>query len=197
MENLKCLRCNGEWSPRSETKIPKNCPKCNSPYWNTPRKNRTAEILATTAGVAATPTENVQLNCRLKDCGHTWTTRGGKLPSVCPKCHSKNWNAGIAPSEAKDFLRRMYNMIGGDVYQFAEIIGMSAPSLAKHLRGEPMTLSMLESVADILRSKGYTVKSMEQHAEARAKLEALIQGSEDGKPTSEQWEAYHKSLKEI
>ena len=33
---LKCNRCNHSWHPRSSNE-PKNCPKCNSPYWNKDR----------------------------------------------------------------------------------------------------------------------------------------------------------------
>ncbi len=35
---LRCLRCGHEWIPRSEAR-PGNCPKCNSPYWDKPRKS--------------------------------------------------------------------------------------------------------------------------------------------------------------
>lgn len=42
----KCERCNHEWLPRDitskldklNTNLPKVCPKCKSPYWDTPRK---------------------------------------------------------------------------------------------------------------------------------------------------------------
>ena len=36
MNNLKCLRCGHDWVQRVEN--PKHCPKCISPYWNTPRR---------------------------------------------------------------------------------------------------------------------------------------------------------------
>jgi DNA-directed RNA polymerase subunit RPC12/RpoP len=35
MKTYKCLRCNRKWIPRKDS--PKNCPKCNSPYWNKKR----------------------------------------------------------------------------------------------------------------------------------------------------------------
>jgi len=35
----KCNRCGHSWIPRIE-KEPKNCPKCNSPYWNKERKKQ-------------------------------------------------------------------------------------------------------------------------------------------------------------
>ena len=46
IEAFKCERCGHIWLPRGiESKIdklddaePKVCPKCKSPYWNTPRK---------------------------------------------------------------------------------------------------------------------------------------------------------------
>src|SRR3989304_2769376 len=34
---LACLRCGHSWSPRSD-QLPRNCPGCNSPYWNRPRR---------------------------------------------------------------------------------------------------------------------------------------------------------------
>ena len=33
-----CFRCYHTWKKRKANN-PKNCPKCNSPYWNKPRKN--------------------------------------------------------------------------------------------------------------------------------------------------------------
>ena len=35
-KKLKCLRCGHEWVPRQEDV--RRCPKCDSPYWDTPRK---------------------------------------------------------------------------------------------------------------------------------------------------------------
>lgn len=32
----RCERCDHEWVPRGE-KEPRVCPKCKSPYWDTPR----------------------------------------------------------------------------------------------------------------------------------------------------------------
>jgi predicted Zn-ribbon and HTH transcriptional regulator len=38
----KCERCGHEWLSRDALKakasLPEVCPKCKSPYWNTPRK---------------------------------------------------------------------------------------------------------------------------------------------------------------
>lgn len=39
---LHCLRCGKTWIPRKET-LPKNCPECNSPYWNKPRRVKKTE----------------------------------------------------------------------------------------------------------------------------------------------------------
>jgi len=36
---LKCLRCGNTWQPLTE-RMPKRCPKCNSPYWYRPRMPR-------------------------------------------------------------------------------------------------------------------------------------------------------------
>jgi len=38
-EGFKCERCSHEWIPNNIKDEPKVCPKCKSPYWNTPRKN--------------------------------------------------------------------------------------------------------------------------------------------------------------
>lgn len=35
-----CDRCEHEWLPRDKSKDPMICPKCKSPYWNTPRRQR-------------------------------------------------------------------------------------------------------------------------------------------------------------
>lgn len=38
----RCERCGHEWVPRGGLEDePKVCPKCRSPYWNTPRKAKT------------------------------------------------------------------------------------------------------------------------------------------------------------
>ena len=36
---LKCTRCGHVWYPR-QPQNPEVCPKCKSPYWNKPRKER-------------------------------------------------------------------------------------------------------------------------------------------------------------
>ena len=35
---FKCDRCGHIWCARSKDDKPKTCPKCRSPYWDTPRK---------------------------------------------------------------------------------------------------------------------------------------------------------------
>ena len=35
----KCCRCKHTWIPRVKNKS-KVCPKCKSPYWDKPRKNK-------------------------------------------------------------------------------------------------------------------------------------------------------------
>jgi predicted sulfurtransferase len=48
-----CERCEHRWCPRDPLaeapEIPKVCPKCKSPYWNTPRRETKAEIEAKAA----------------------------------------------------------------------------------------------------------------------------------------------------
>jgi len=40
MKRCICLRCDNKWIPRDEEETPVRCPKCKSPYWNRPRKNK-------------------------------------------------------------------------------------------------------------------------------------------------------------
>lgn len=41
IDGYKCERCTHEWIPRTKTEeIPIICPKCKSPYWNKPKKNK-------------------------------------------------------------------------------------------------------------------------------------------------------------
>jgi len=40
----RCERCGHEWLPRDradDASEPRVCPKCKSPYWNVPRKQKT------------------------------------------------------------------------------------------------------------------------------------------------------------
>ncbi len=38
-KGYKCERCRHEWVPRNE-ETPIICPKCKSPYWNKPKKEK-------------------------------------------------------------------------------------------------------------------------------------------------------------
>ena len=38
-----CYRCGHEWLPIDKHKLPKVCPKCKSPYWDTPKKEAHTE----------------------------------------------------------------------------------------------------------------------------------------------------------
>lgn len=40
LDGYRCDRCGHEWLPRDKSQDPKVCPKCKSPYWNTPRRER-------------------------------------------------------------------------------------------------------------------------------------------------------------
>lgn len=45
----RCERCAHEWVPREQNE-PRVCPKCKSPYWNLPRKEkRSAELTEVTS----------------------------------------------------------------------------------------------------------------------------------------------------
>ncbi len=43
LAGFKCERCSHEWIPRNKGEEPAVCPKCKSPYWNKPRKNKIKE----------------------------------------------------------------------------------------------------------------------------------------------------------
>jgi len=53
IKKLTCLRCNHEWIPNTD-KLPKVCPKCHSPYWNTPRRMQKYLLKENPKGRAAT-----------------------------------------------------------------------------------------------------------------------------------------------
>ena len=36
----ECERCGHLWIPREKNVEPKVCPKCKTPYWDTPRKSK-------------------------------------------------------------------------------------------------------------------------------------------------------------
>jgi DNA-directed RNA polymerase subunit RPC12/RpoP len=39
LKGYLCERCGHKWVPKEDTRgKPKVCPKCKSPYWDTPRK---------------------------------------------------------------------------------------------------------------------------------------------------------------
>lgn len=40
LKGYECERCSHKWTPMLESEIPKVCPKCKSPYYNTPRKKK-------------------------------------------------------------------------------------------------------------------------------------------------------------
>ena len=38
IEAFKCDRCQYVWSPKQKEIKPLTCPKCRSPFWDTPRR---------------------------------------------------------------------------------------------------------------------------------------------------------------
>lgn len=42
VDGYECNRCKHQWIPKQKgsPKVPAVCPKCKSPYWNKPRKNK-------------------------------------------------------------------------------------------------------------------------------------------------------------
>jgi len=42
LPTLNCVRCGHTWPPRTQN-LPKVCPKCKSPYWNTEKRGKKSE----------------------------------------------------------------------------------------------------------------------------------------------------------
>jgi len=42
LPTLNCVRCGHTWPPRTQN-LPKVCPKCKSPYWNTRKRTKKSE----------------------------------------------------------------------------------------------------------------------------------------------------------
>jgi len=41
LDGYQCERCSHKWVPREDSQNkPRVCPKCKSPYWDVPRKER-------------------------------------------------------------------------------------------------------------------------------------------------------------
>ncbi len=48
VDGYRCDRCQHEWLPkdRQSVQLPTVCPKCKSPYWNVPRREKAAKAPA-------------------------------------------------------------------------------------------------------------------------------------------------------
>ena len=66
----RCFRCGYEWISYIEN--PKRCPRCNSPYWNIPKK------------------EHLYIHKCFR-CGYEWNSALVN-PKRCPNCKSPYWN---------------------------------------------------------------------------------------------------------
>jgi predicted Zn-ribbon and HTH transcriptional regulator len=40
LTGFRCERCGHEWVPKDIKQEPRVCPKCKSPYWNKPRREK-------------------------------------------------------------------------------------------------------------------------------------------------------------
>lgn len=77
---LTCLRCDHNWQNRFKGRLPRVCPGCRSPYWETPRKKphgmaRTPEWTAWSAMRGRCTNEN----------GKFYRHYGGRGIKVCPE----------------------------------------------------------------------------------------------------------------
>lgn len=44
IEGYICERCGHKWVPRNTDEKPRVCPRCKSPYWDRPRKNKKRQV---------------------------------------------------------------------------------------------------------------------------------------------------------
>lgn len=45
LKGFRCERCSHEWVSRNKEEDPRVCPKCKSPYWDTPKKQKESTSL--------------------------------------------------------------------------------------------------------------------------------------------------------
>lgn len=104
----RCLRCEYIWRPRYAT-LPKNCPKCTSPYWNKPR-------------VFQTSNPGRVVTCLR--CERSWTPIVDN-PEVCPNCHSPYWSLQRKPivNKYERVLIRAHNRVKKELRLLDEFNG--------------------------------------------------------------------------
>lgn len=124
----RCNRCEHIWRPRYAT-LPKNCPKCTSPYWNKPRVYDKDDPSKVT---------------KCLRCDHVWT-RAATLPGMCPQCSSPYWNIAKRPvtNKYERILNRARNRVknvlklmeefNGDVDRVALAEGVRPKTILRRL----------------------------------------------------------------
>lgn len=40
VDGYQCEKCGHKWLPHKKSSYPVTCPKCRTPYWDQPRKNK-------------------------------------------------------------------------------------------------------------------------------------------------------------
>lgn len=152
IEQHKCLRCGHEWWPRTNNN-PKQCanPKCHSPYWNRPRKQKTS---------IEYPNHHILKNNRLKKlesvnhkceiCGlkatevhHRDNTKTNheiaNLMSMCRKCHINNYHRKGRGWGRKKGGANRYFKHGKSIKEIAKIAGCHYNTAQLHLSGSKIS----------------------------------------------------------
>jgi uncharacterized CHY-type Zn-finger protein len=97
LPTLICLRCGHSWIPRRPV-LPKNCPKCFTSYWNTPKCREMGGIGGKTIDLISTnphykgKADTIKLPIlKCLRCRHEWIPIT-MYPKYCPICNSPYWN---------------------------------------------------------------------------------------------------------
>lgn len=102
----QCKRCGHEWASKLDR--PHICPKCKTPYWDTPRLR---------------PTTPIRYSYKCLRCGHQWASRLDH-PRICPKCKAVYWDTAPkqphTPQTNKDKAHYSFNPMVKVIQQLQE-----------------------------------------------------------------------------
>ena len=94
---LICLRCGHSWIPRRPV-LAKNCPKCFTSFWNTPKCREMGGISEKAIDLISTnphyrgKADTIKLPMlKCLRCGYEWIPRS-QCPKYCARCNSPYWN---------------------------------------------------------------------------------------------------------
>lgn len=86
-KELKCERCNYQWVSILTAGRPRSCPACKSPYWDRPRRSRSAEKITPIIVERCGKLYRSEYVCRI--CSISWPKDTEVLNVECPQCRRK------------------------------------------------------------------------------------------------------------